>query len=74
MEGMMKPVELRFVDEQEANVLLGKSDEMWAPHGNPILDSSGTISITMVKTIPIRLNFGPERSNLLIPDLSPRMN
>lgn len=67
-EGMMKPVELRFCNQDEANVLLSKNDEMWAPHGNPILDGNNVVKIALVKTIPIRFNVRNE-SNLVVPQV-----
>lgn len=68
MEGMMKPVEIRFCTQDEANVLLS-NNEMWAPHGNPI-EMKGTFYITLVKTVPIRFNVKPDASpNILVPNV-----
>lgn len=70
MEGMMKPVEIRFCTEFDANTLLASSDEMWQPHGNPFVGNNGVTMIALVKTIPIRFNVRNDNaSNLVIPQL-----
>jgi hypothetical protein len=72
-EHMMKPVELKFCTPAEATELLG-GNEMWSPHGNPFVDSEGVSRITMVKTVPVRMNFKEPNPSILVPQTNVRLN
>lgn len=70
MEGMLKPVEIRFCNQTEANELLSKGDEMWQPHGEPFVVDS-TIKVALIRMIPIRFNVRNDAPSILVPQVRP---
>lgn len=68
MEGMMKPVEIRFCTIADANLLLSGND-LWQPHGEPFFnEETKVMNVALIKMIPIRFNVRND-SNLVVPQL-----